>query len=190
MKDINFFERIKKNTPQKQASRAIKICVTILIITILLLGGAYTYLFIQKTNLNADIDTMNEQINQINTQNEGMDQIAAKKAKLQAFQSYANVATEFESNVDEYPEFNTKLMSSIENAMPSDVSITTFAYKDGVLNMTCQASKELSPSNFAKALKKLDLFEKVSYTGNFIADNSAGTLQFSIECTLKGGQEE
>ncbi len=188
MKDINFFERIKKNTPQKQASSAMKVCLIIFIIMLLLLGGTYTYFYIQKMNLSKDINNLNEQINQINTQNEGMDQIATKKTRLQALQSYANVATEFKANVDEYPIFDDEFMDSITKVMPSDVSIITFSYKDGALKLSCQAKKELSPSNFAKALKNLDLFENVNYTGNSLSDTS--TLEFSIECQLKGGGEE
>jgi len=187
LSDINFFEGIKKNTPQKKAAGVIKICGIIFILILLLIGGAYSYILFQGKNTDNDINKISSQIAKIEQENPGLDQIAYKKKKLQALKSYEKQAQEFLMSVKVYPSIDRALILNVEKRKPAGIAIVSMEYKSGVLRITGLASNIFLPAEFAKNLGDYELIEKINYTGNSIASEETKDLQFVIDCQLKGG---
>lgn len=188
MKDINFFEGVKKSTPQKKAASAVKICSIALIAVTILVGGVYAFLFIQGKNIDNNISEIKQQIDNIKNENSGVDLINDKKKKLEALISYTKQAQTFKESVDVYPLLNAKFYQHVENRMPSDVRLDSMEYKDGTIKITCLAKKTLSPATFAEKLKTHKSITKINYSGNFVVSDETNMLQFTIECDLKGEQ--
>lgn len=188
MKDINFFEGVKKSTPQKKAASAIKICSIALIALVILIGGFYAYLIIQGKSLDNNISKMKQQIDSIKNENSGVDQIDAKKKKLEALISYTKQAQAFKASVDVYPILDEWFFDHIEGKMPIDVSLVSADYRDGVLKLTCFAKNMLSPALYAQRLDRCCQMEKANYPGNYIVSDETNLLQFTVECDLKGEQ--
>ncbi len=186
MKDINFFEGVKKGTPQKKAASAIKICSITLIAVIILVGGVYAYLIIQGKSLDNNISQIKQQIDSIKNENSGVDQIDTKKKKLEALISYTKQAQTFKASVDFYPILDKWFFNHIEHKMPSDVTLVSAEYKDGVLKLTCLAKDSLSPALYAQRLATCCQMEAAHYSGNYIVSDKTNLLQFTVECDLKG----
>ena len=207
MKDINFFEGIKKNAPQKKESVTVRGGMIAIAIVFLILVGAYIYVMFSGMRLSQDLDNLQSQINQVTQQNEGMKDINTKKEKLTALQNYTKTIQTFEDNAAQYPVLNQEILDKISSAMPSDVKMVNFAYDSGKLQLTCKANDPLSPSAFAEALKKLPFIEEINYKGYTVAEEQKPTataapgttsatqapetvskIQFTVECLFKGGQ--
>ncbi|NMC56382.1 MAG: hypothetical protein GYA50_04085 [Eubacteriaceae bacterium] len=188
MKDINFFEGVKKSAPQRKAASAIKICSISLVVVIILVGGLYAYLFITGKALDNKISDVKQQIDQLKNDNSGVSQVDAKKKTLEALISYTKQVQEFKTSVDVYPIFDEWFFNHILNKMPSDVRLVSMEYKDGVLKITALAKKSLSPALYAQRLAVCCQMEKINYSGNFIVSDESDMLQFTIECVLKGEQ--
>ncbi|MEL7569345.1 MAG: hypothetical protein AAGU14_02155 [Eubacteriaceae bacterium] len=188
MKDINFFEGVKKSAPQRKSASAIKICSISLIAAVILVGGLYSYLFITGKALDNKISDVKQQIDQIKNENSGVTQIDAKKKKLEALISYTKQVQEFKTSVNIYPVFDEWFFNHILVKMPQDVRLVSMEYKDGVLKITALAKNALSPALYAHRLATCCQMEKVNYSGNFVVSDETGMLQFTLECLLKGEQ--
>lgn len=85
--------------------------------------------------------------------------------------------------VDTAMEFETSYRSLILSVKPANVTIESFSYSEGVINITCSTPNDEYPADFTKALEETGAFESVKYNG--FTRGEGNRVTFPIICTIK-----
>lgn len=202
MKDINLFEGIKKSAPLKKKSKAVSAGLVVLILVTVALVGMYGWLKYTNKNLEANLASINQQIEGLG----GGESLDYETNKLSAYQSYNQMLKNLSQEIQSYPMLDASLFTDIASRMPSDTTVQSISYEGGVLTLTCLSDSADSPPIFVGALKESSYIDTVNYkrssfytlenvdsateeTNGSEASSVEETdkIQFIIECYLKGG---
>ncbi len=196
MRDLNFFEGIKKPEVRRKMGKFLRNGIIVLVCCALLVGGAYGWLYLQKNTAEKAAQTIDEQMQMLKASSPDYEALTENRQKLTALKTYNSIIEQFTTSLGEYPHVDHALFTEIYAKMPADVHISRVQYGQGVLAMECTAQNASSPADFVRNLRSAELISEVGYNGYFAENTAAvlpegetagGTVSFTVSCVLKGG---
>lgn len=88
---------------------------------------------------------------------------------------------DLQSKIDAEMGFSTDIFATVESVRPPNVTLLSFSYQAGVLNIVCNTENDNPPADYAKALEGTGRFSDIDYRGFSQGD---GKVSFAITCTL------
>lgn len=187
-KDINLYKALK-NVKAKNNNEPGKIrWILPPVLIVLILGGAFAYLFLQNNRLQKEADQIKAYIN-----NEEIKRQYKESQELQALQQKLNEEKKrlesFEKIITTYPELNKDIFTKIEESTKSKIVIFDISYvgASGIISMSASAEDIGSASEFIQSLMSTSLFTKVNYNGWNLGSN--GRYTFNVVCVLKADNQ-
>lgn len=198
LKDLNFFEGIKKQEEKQKMGSFLRNGIIVLIVCAALVGGTYGWLFIQKSTAQAATALIDSGIVTLHESNSDYQALEQNKQKLNALKTYNSIIETFSANLAVYPHVDKALMDDIYSKMPEGVSITKLDYANSTFKMECAATNTSAPADFVRNLRTSGYIKDVNYNG-YYADNGTvapdagdattptGAVTFTVSCILAGG---
>lgn len=187
-KDINLYKALK-NVKAKNNNEPGKIRWLLPpVLIVLILGGAFAYLFLQNNRLQKEADQIKAYIN-----NEEIKRKYKESQELQDQQQKLNEEKKrlesFGEIIKTYPELNKNIFNKIEESTKSKIVIFDISYvgASGILNMSASAEDIGSASDFIQSLMSTGLFTRVNYNGWNLGSN--GRYTFNVVCVLKADNQ-
>ncbi|MEG0594515.1 MAG: PilN domain-containing protein [Christensenella sp.] len=193
MKDLNFFESIKKHETKHKVGTFLRNGVIILVVCAVLVGGATAWFYVQRNIAVAAAEKIDAEIADIKAMSTDYAALEENKQKLSALKTYNSIIEEFTVNLNTYPHVDKALMDEINAKKPQDVNIDKLDYADGLLKLECSSQNTASPADFVRNLRSSKLIADVGYNGYYAAETVANTpeaqgmVTFTVSCVLKGG---
>lgn len=192
MKDLNFFEGIKKQEGKQTLGNFMRNGLIVLVVCAVLVGGVFGGLFWQKSTAQAEVEALNSQMETMKAASADYMLLEQNQIKLEALKTYNTIIETFTKNLSIYPHVDRALMDDIRSKMPADVSILKVSYANNVFKMDCSANDTSAPADFVRNLRESKRIADVGYNGYNAAEgavppDAAGAVTFSVSCTLAEG---
>ena len=184
-RDINFFSVYRSPVESEHGVDMITLAGLSLIgACIIGLIGTFTYNKINNISIRSQQQVINNflQSSEV-TKAEGTWNSYTEKSKV--LKNFENKANSEVSAFKTLPVLDTDLLGVVSGAMPADVIVKNLSYSGNSIVLTCAAGDNLSPANFVHTLEGTDKFNSVTY--NAVTQISNVEYDFSVTCTIKGG---
>lgn len=199
MKDLNFFEGIKKQEEKQKIGKFMRNGIIALVVCAAAVGGIYGWLLFQEREAGRLAAQIDSEIAEMKAASSDYQAFEQNKQKLAALQTYNSIIATFTGNLAAYPHADQALMDEIRSKMPDGVEIAKVSYAGNIFKMECTANNTSAPADFVRSLRTSERIEDVSYNGYYTAEGGAvlpdaegqaETVTFSVSCALAGGDAE
>lgn len=185
-KDLNLFLVFKQNAP-KIAGRGGKGIVLCIIAFVLVVGLAFGGLTFYRRMLEGQTSALRGRLSDAEVA-KATQRLAQERRRTELLRKYYTAVLAAAERFGASRHIDPKLLRAMTDAMPEDVTLTSFTVTPTSAVLTCQASRFLSSAMFAQALEQNELFASVVYENVLRADS--GVYTFSITCTFADAKEE
>lgn len=182
-KDINFYKTLKKSKIKKKSGSKKALWVMPPVILVLVLGGLFTYFYMQNMVLQRQVDKIDSYLTDplIIEQNEELSKLTEDQTKLiNQKNDFAGIWRALES----YPSLKKELYATIELCSKDKIVIYDSSYtsQNGLLIMKAFSFDITSAATFIQNMKKTGFFNSVTYGGwNLGNDNQ---YNFTVTCVV------
>lgn len=99
---------------------------------------------------------------------------------LEEYTAYNAVSEEYIRILEETSRFESELIKQIDDLKPGDIEISSYAYENGVLIVSCKAKDQEGPAKFAEVVTEVNYFSTVEYTGFSLESDILGNSNYSF----------
>jgi hypothetical protein len=185
------YKALKNSKVKKEKNQAGILLAIIPILVLLILGVISYWLYVKNNELSAEIDKINEYLNNPDISKK-YEEVVEIKDKQKELNDKKDFLKKFRDNYNSYPLFNSELFKKIEACLKSDIVIHDISYSSSVggasLVMQVSTTDIKAASTFTQDLSATQLFEKVSYDG--WSQSRENEYTFKVTCLLKAGVHE
>ncbi|MDL2236356.1 hypothetical protein LJC56_00770 [Christensenellaceae bacterium OttesenSCG-928-K19] len=172
---INMFQNL--NPPRAHADgtrRSFALPLAIILIVVAMVS-ACLYFFFQGRSLDARIAVHTAALaNPANTE--------SAQTEARQYAIYSSTLSETREALERLTKFDSSILSQMESAQPSSVSITALSVSNNVVTLDCSSTSNTAPADYAAALDGLGIFASVDYSG--FSGTSHENYSFTVSCTL------
>lgn len=175
-KDLNLFSAYRKSPQGKGNGGASLLVVAIVLLAVM--GSLYAAMLFFNKNLEAQITSLNSQINDpqiVALQTE----VASLTKEREMLNQYIQAAKKAGSNFAASRFITAEVLNEIFNALPTGTAITSYNINTVALSLTCKADQFNKSVLYATNLEQSSLFANVSYN-SVVYDESQGGYMFII----------
>lgn len=177
-KDLNLFAAVGKDRGagsvdfERSIKKSLVVFVAIFAVCLAACLGLNGYRQLRINRLNEDMAALQSQLAEI-------DGYRAEAEQLQNdINSFNTAIAEFEVS----PRLTITDIETVAKCMPVGVSLESFSYSSGSINMSVTGGSELSIADFANSLRNSGYFKSVTYNG---VTRSDATYNGSVTVELK-----
>lgn len=192
-KDLEFFKLIKERKKEVTTKKDL-LPLAIGMGAVVVVAGLYSLQTFKNTTAEASVQVIQDYMDDVDNQK--------KYQKAKALQNYVISLAAYNKTCNEYidvikntPRLEASDFTELDKIVPANVTIESYGYADGVLNISCTTTIQDGASIFAKTLADSGLYTDVKYTGfsESSAKDGKSAYSFNLVCTLwetQGGAEE
>lgn len=183
MYDINFFSVYKKKQSKNNGYKIFALgflSLFILVSILLIIGGSLYFASLENS--------INEKTAIINSEETKTKIAEANKIKIESALTteYLSLLKSATDKLTQINTLNSALLDKVRNLTPANTRFTQADYTGRMINLGCVSTLVTDPMDMYHAFKSDKTFASVTlYNIDIAAD---GSVQFSIDCQLAGGE--